>query len=289
MFTLFVDSDCDITKKQAEEYGAKFISMPYIEDEKEIAPYVDWKDFNDHEYYDKMRKGKLFSTCGLSPEQYRKYFEPEFKAGKDILYVHFSAAMTSSFYAMNIALAELQAEYPDRKFYEVDTKGITIVSFSQVIEVLEMYKAGKDIEEIYKKATEEVEHFACYFYADNLKFFAKSGRVSGIAAFMGNLIGIKPVITMNSEGKMVPYSKIRGRNNAIKEIVNMVVKLQDHIEDHYITIAHCDCPELMAKLKAEIQAAIKKDLKFIEIPVNPTAGAHCGPDTVGVSFHSISR
>ena len=102
MFTLFFDTDCDITPSIAKEYGAKLISMPYEINGKEIRPYVDFDEFDDTAFYNELReivaKGKkLPSTSALSPIDYRNYFEPEFKEGKDILYVHFSAAMSATF------------------------------------------------------------------------------------------------------------------------------------------------------------------------------------------------
>ena len=108
MLKIFVDTDCDVTPAIAKEYGFSLISMPYVEDEKVIKPYEDWETFEPHPFYDRLRQGKLASTCALSPADYIRYFEPVFAAGDDILYPHFSSAMTSSFNAMRLALEELK-------------------------------------------------------------------------------------------------------------------------------------------------------------------------------------
>ena len=90
MFTLFTDTDTDITPEVAKKYGYKLISMPYSIGENTIFPYEDFKEFKSHEYYDLLRTGVIPTTSAVSTEKYKKYFEPELKKGNDILYVHFS-------------------------------------------------------------------------------------------------------------------------------------------------------------------------------------------------------
>lgn len=289
MLVLFTDTDTDITPEQAKEYGYHLISMPYAVDGKATYPYVDFEKFDGHAFYNMLREGTLPSTSAISSGQYREYFEPHFKNGDDILYVHFSAAMTMTFNEMDIALAELRKEYPERKFYSIDTKGITTLSYNIVLEIGDMYKAGKSVDEILEWAKNEVDHFTVYFFADDLKFFKRSGRVSGLAATMGTLIGVRPIIYMNDEGKMVSVGKERGRANAMDRLVNMVEQLGDHIEDHRIVIGHTDAPELAEEVRTSLIAKFGNNLRIETQIVNPTAGSHCGPNAVGVCFHAIHR
>ena len=210
MLRLFTDTDTDITPAVAAEYGYRLISMPYSVDAKTVYPYVDFDEFEPRPFYDMLRSGVLPTTSAISKERYIEYFEPEFAAGNDILYVHFSRAMTVTFNAMDEAVAELKAKYPERSFHEIDTKGITTISYTIVREIGDLFKAGKTLEEVLEWAGTEVDKFAMYFFADDLKFFRRSGRVSGLAATMGTLIGIRPIIYMSQEGKMVSCGKEKG-------------------------------------------------------------------------------
>ena len=289
MLVLFTDTDTDLTPVEAKKYGYKMISMPYIVDGKEIKPYVDFETFDSKAFYDSLRGGLLPTTCALNSEEYKKYFEEEFKNGNDILYVHFSKAMTCTFDSMKIALDELHEIYPERKVYTIDTKAITICSLNIVKEVGEMYLQGKSVEEILKWAETEVDHYAQYFYADNLKFFKKSGRVSNIAGIMGDLIGIKPIIHMSKEGKMVNVNKVKGRMKALQALVNYMVELGDEVAKHRIIIGHSDSLEIAQVLEKMIREKFGPDLNIEYAVVNPTAGSHCGPDGVGVSFHCKQR
>jgi len=289
MFALFTDTDTDITLEVANKYGYHLISMPYTVNGQDVFPYQDFEVFDDHAFYDMMRKGAMPSTAAISTEKYLEYFEPYFEKGEDILYVHFSRAMTMTFNNMDKAVEILKEKYPERKFYAIDTKAITTLSYVFVLEIGELYKQGKTPEEIVAWADAELYHYAIRFVADDLKFFHRSGRVSGIAAMMGGLIGIRPVIYISEEGKMVSCGKEKGRVNAINRIVTTMEEIGDDVANHRIIIAHTDAPELVEMVKAKIIEKYGDNLNIEVVAANPTAGSHCGPNTVGVVFHAIKR
>lgn len=289
MYVLFTDTDTDITPKIAEEYGYKLISMPYSIDGKTIYPYVDFEEYDYHSFFDTLRSGVLPTTSAVSTEKYTEYFEPYFKDGKDILYVHFSAAMTMTFDNMKKAVDNLLEKYPERKFFEIDTKCITTACMGIIREVGDMYKAGKSAEEIVEWSKTEVDRYTMYFFADDLKFFKHSGRVSGLSAVMGTMLGVRPIIYMSDEGKMVSIGKERGRTKALERLLSYVEELGDDIKNHYIFIGHSDCADIAEELGAMMKEKFGDDLKIEYSVVNPTAGSHCGPDGVGVCFHAKHR
>ena len=289
MLVLFTDTDTDITPEIANQYGYKLISMPYSLDGKDVYPYEDFDEFDPKTFYGMMRDGAMPLTSALSPAKYKEYFEPVFKNGDDILYVHFSAAMTATFDFMNLALKELYEIYPDRKLYEIDTKGISIVSLNIVKEVGELYKVGKTVEEILDWAKTEVDKFAVYFFSEDLKFFKRSGRVSGIAALMGGLVGVRPIIYMGADGKMASIGKEVGRIKAMRRLVSYVEELGEDIKDHRIIIGHADELEMAEELGAMIKETLGNSLNIEYAVVNPTTGSHCGPKCIGVTFHAKHR
>ncbi len=289
MLVLFTDTDTDLTPEKAKKFGYHLISMPYSIDGKTTYPYEDFEHFDAHAFYDSLRSGILPKTSGISAEKYKQYFEPHFKNGDDILYVHFSAAMTATFEAMNIAVKELLQEYPERKFYTIDTKAITILSLNIVEEIGDLYKAGKTIGEIMEWAEKEVDKFAVYFFADDLKFFKASGRVSGLAGTMGTLLGIRPIIHISEEGKMVNIGKEKGRAKALNRIISYVEELGEDLEKHRVIVAHTDAPEMVEEAVRILKEKFGDSLWIEIVDVNPTAGSHCGPSTVGICFHAKHR
>ena len=289
MLARFADTDSDFTLEVAAEYGYKLISMPYSYDGKTVYPYEDFTEFDGHAFYDLLRGGVLPTTSAISEEKYMAYFEPEFAAGNDILYIHFSRAMTATFDAMDTAVAKLKAKYPERKFYEIDTKGITIVSYLMARELGDRLNAGMGAEEAVEWGRREVDHYAQYFFADDLKFFRRSGRVSGLAATMGGLIGLRPVIHMSSEGKMESLGTVKGRTQVMERLVQYVADTGLDIKQHRFIVGHTDAPELAAQLADMLHARFGDDLAIEFVYTNPTAGSHCGPNGVGVAFYAKNR
>ena len=286
MFTLFTDTDTDLTPIEAKHYGYKLISMPYIIDEKEIKPYEDFVEFDYKAFYDQLRGGVLPKTCALSPMAYKAYFEDELAKGNDILYVHFSKNMSGTFNAMQIAIDELKELYPERTVYTIDTKGITILSNIIVKEVGDLYLAGKTVEEILDWAKENVDHYATYFFADTLKFFALSGRISNFSGLFGNLIGIKPIIYMDDNGQMTNIGKVKGKKNAFNKLIEYFDELALDIYNRRIVIGHSDALELAQSFGDMLKEKYGSNLNIEYVVVNPTAGSHCGPETIGIAFYA---
>ena len=288
MLKLFTDTDTDTTPAIAAEYGYSLISMPYSIDTKTIHPYEDFDTFDHRTFYDMLRSGVIPTTSAISKEKYVEYFEPDFAAGNEILYVHFSRAMSNSFVAMDQAVAELKAKYPAARFEEIDTKGISIASLVLVREVGQRVKAGMSLDDVLAWAVPEVEKFATYFFSDDLKFFRRSGRVSGLAATMGTIIGLRPIIYMNQEGKMVSIGTEKGRFKAVSRLARTVEELGDEIEKYHVCIAHSDALD-MAQEVGNMILEKHPGLNIEYVVVNPTAGSHCGPNSIGVCFHAKHR
>lgn len=289
MLRLFTDTDCDITPADAAKYGYTLISMPYAIDGKTVYPYEDFDTFDAKAFYDQLRAGALPNTSAISREKYLEIFEPVFAAGDDILYVHFSRAMTATFDAMDQAVKELSEKYPNVRFSDIDTKGITIISRAIVLEVGDMIRAGKSVDEVLEWAKTEVDHFAIYFFADDLKFFKHSGRVSGLAATMGTLLGVRPIIYMNTEGRMVSIGSERGRARAIRKLMQYVDELGDDVKGHRVIVGHTDAEEIATEVMNELKAKFGEGLCIETVAVNPTTGGHCGPNGVGICFHAKHR
>lgn len=289
MLVLFTDTDTDMTPRMAEEYGYRLISMPYSIEDKNIYPYVDFDEFNAHEFYDVLRSGVVPKTSALNVDEYKEYFEPVFANGDDILYLHFSKNMSGTFNAMEIAARELLEKYPERKFDAIDTNGISIGSLILLEQAGEMYKRGAGVEEIRRFIEEENRRYAIYFFADDLSFFKRSGRVSGLAGAMGTLLSIRPIMHINDEGKLVSIGKEKGRKKALERLISTVIELGDEVEKHRIIITHSDAPEIVEEAERMLKAHYGENLDIELIDVNPTVGCHCGPSTVGICFRAKHR
>ncbi|MDE7095351.1 MAG: DegV family EDD domain-containing protein, partial [Anaeroplasmataceae bacterium] len=199
-----------------------------------------------------------------------------------------SKELSGTFSSLKIAIDELQEEFPERKIYTVDSKVISIGSYLLNRLVSNLYHQGKTAEEIVEYANRERDKVAMYLYSDDLKFFRRSGRVSNFSAFMGTILGIHPIIHLDSNGFMKALTKARGRLGSLNKILDFVSELEEDIADYPVIIGHADCEDLAHKLGELLEQRFGK-LNIEYVIVNPTAGAHCGPNSMGIAFHAKHR
>lgn len=289
---LFTDTDTDMTLEVAKEYGYHLVSMPYSINGETFFPCESYDTFGPKEvkeYYDQLRNGVIPTTSAVTKERFVEYFEPHFANGDDIFFVHFSRQLSGAFDNMDKALEELKVKYPERKLYELDTKAVTTLAYLIVREVGDLFKAGKTPEEVLKWGETEIYHYTGYLFVDNISFFRRSGRVKGLAAAMGTIVGIRPIISFDNEGKMVNTGKAVGRNKAIDYLMDKMRTLGDNVKDYRIVLGHTDALPIVETIKQRIEEEYGTDLNIEIVPANPTLGAHSGPDGVCVAFHSTAR
>ena len=126
------------------------------------------------------------------------------------------------------------------------------------------------------------------FTVGDLKYLAKTGRLSGSAAFVGNILNIKPILRGDKDGYIVQFKKCRGRKAALNALVSLVCDNIVDPENQIIGIAHADAYEDSLYVMEEI----KKRLKlrgFINTSYDYCTGSHVGPDTIALFFMAKDR
>ena len=188
-----------------------------------------------------------------------------------------------------LTIDDLKKEFPTWRFEEVDTLAITGLSKAIIEEALPLYEKGASLDEVKKAIEDARQHFAITLFADDLKFFKASGRVSGISAFLGGALGIKPIISIDKDGYMKPVGKVAGKKKAFMTIIEDIEKKGDDIANHPFLIVHSDISkELLDYLRGLIVKHFG-DIKAEEIIVSPVGGSHAGPDCLGIAFHAKHR
>ena len=286
-YVIFTDSACDIKPELLEEWGVPYRSLTFRFDGEEKEYSND--DMSVAEFYDKMRVGGVAKTAAVNAEAFAEMFEEEaLKLGKDVLYIGFSSGLSTTYNSARIASVELQEKYPEAKIVVVDSLSASAGEGLMVYLTLEQKKNGATIEEAEAFARNLVGRMGIWFTVDDLVYLKRGGRVSPTAAFVGNLLGIKPVLYMDNEGHLIPVSKVRGRRNAIVSMADKYTEKAVDKENGSVFISHGDC-ESDAKLLSDI---IKErhgvEVKIIT-DVGPVIGAHSGPGTLALFFVADAR
>ncbi len=287
MGVFFIDTDSELWYDKVEEFGLKLIRMPYFLKGQE---YLDdgGKSSDYKSFFAAMREGEMPKTAALNEQNYLDYFEPYFAAGEDMFYLTFSHQLSATFQFMESALEKLRAKYPQARFRWFDSKGISMSCGIQCYYAGKMYKEGKSFDEIIAFLEDFTKHVSCTFVVDDLHHLKRGGRISATVAILGGLLGIKPVIKVTDEGKLVNVDKIKGSRRVISY---MAEKFNENVLDcknYDVWIMQGDCLERGEELKAAILEKHPEANVHVQM-VGPVIGAHCGPGTLGLIYYGKTR
>ncbi len=282
MAAIFCDTDCELWYTHARELNLEVIRMPYIIDGEEKLCDLG-EETDSHDFYTKMRNGASASTAGLNQQIYYDTFEPFFKRGEDILYIAFSSKLSGTFEYLDLAIAELKKQYPNVKFRKFDTLNICMGAG------LLVYMAGKycrehgdDIDATYAYLEKNVNKIGIYFVVDDMKYLARGGRISPAKAKIGNLMNIKPVLTVE-DGKLDVCSKQNGTKKAYKYMLDMFASTYENIDNAPVVIVDADCGDVADAFEEKVRE-INPSVTIWRQPIGPVIGAHAGPGALGFIF-----
>ena len=286
-YVIFTDSACDIKPELLTEWGVPYRPLTFRFDGEEKEYSND--DMSVVEFYNKMREGGVAKTAAVNAEAFAEMFEEEaLKQGKDVLYLGFSSGLSTTYNSARLASVDLKEKYPEAKIVTVDTLAASAGEGLMVYLTVEQKKNGATIEEAEAFARDLVGRMGIWFTVDDLVYLKRGGRVSPTAAFVGNLLGIKPVLYMDNEGHLIPVAKVRGRRTSIVAMADKYTEKAVNKESGTVFISHGDCladAQLLADmLKQKHGVAVK-----VLTDVGPVIGAHSGPGTIALFFVADAR
>jgi len=281
-FQIFTDSSTDLSKELREKHNIEYFRMEIVI-KGELKPAdMDWEVYSPEQLYDWIKD--LSNHCKTSLVTYGEYFsrtEAVLKEGKDVLYIACTTALSGSLNTFRLVKEELQEKYPDRKIIGIDGKRANMALGLIVLHAAELQEQGKSIEEVEKWVLDNQQYFHEVGSLETLKYLKAAGRVSGPAAFFGNLISLKPIIMFDIHGHNYAFKKVRGSKVALEESFNYI---KENINERTKV---CYVGQAMAK---NAQAYFKKRIEEeLNIPVKefwigPIVGISCGPGMYGIFF-----
>ena len=277
-FVIITDSTSDMTKEMRQEFGVEYVKMNYVIDGVEYKASLDWESHSVREYYDLMRSGVRVFTTQIHRDVYREAFQAAVEAGKDVVYISCSSALSASVNVARLVAQELMSEHPEAGIYCVDS---LISSLGQ----------GYLVMEASRKRAEGMSAGDTAAYIESIKlcvnqcgtvasleYLRRSGRVKASKAFFGNLFGVKPIIISDRKGQNYAYKKAKGIVNARVAIAEHIAQAADGNYEELL-LTHADCLEDIELLKEEILKAAPFK-KVTVSTIGPIVGASVGPGTV---------
>lgn len=267
------DNTADFPSALSESEFA-IVPMTYVVDgilyDGENTPFL-----SPHDFYSLLAQGKTSSTSMISVASAERFFSDILDKGYDILHIAFSSALSGSCNSYIQAAKNLNSIYPDKRIIVVDSLCASIGEGLLTYYVLRKRASGASLEQCADYANQLKHHIGHYFTVDDMIHLYRGGRVSMPAAIAGRAMHIKPVLTVDKQGKLVPLHKAVGRRPAIRALVNNLVEHSGYDRDELFIIGHGDCPEEAEALRQ----LLTERLGFVHIiitDVGPVIGTHCG-------------
>lgn len=280
---LIIDSCCDLPYEVIDKEGIYFLKYPFIDSKGEHFDDL-YQSMTDHEFYEGMRQGEEPKTAQIPMTSFKEAFDWACDQTLPCVFLSFTSGLSGTFNTALTMVEQVKAENPDLELYAVDTKLASVAEGLLVFEAIRQRERGLTAKELADWA-EEARHFVNEeFMVDNLESLSRGGRIPSSVAFAGAKLDVKPLLTIDDEGKLALSGVSRGRKKGIKALVDYYGK--NKAEDttaHNVIIGHSDCPKDAHRLAELIQKADPSAI-ILESKIGPVIGSHVGPGMLAIVF-----
>ncbi len=273
---IVTDSTCDLPRETIARYGIIVVPL-YIN--VGGKGYRDGIDLTREEFYHQLPSYNPAPTTAVSsPEIFRAaYMALAVQGATDVLSIHISAALSSVANAARVAAQETLA----LRVTVFDSRQLSLGTGFMVETAAQMAQAGKSMGEIIARLQQQIKRTRVFAALDTLEFLKRSGRMNGTVAAMGDLLQLKPLLTMY-DGKP-GAERVRTRERARLRLLEMLHEMGDL---ERVAIVHTHAPERVAELRAQAAHLLPAD-DILAVDITPVIGAHIGPNAVG--FACLAR
>lgn len=279
---IVADSGADLPKDVIEKYNIEVLPMQVTVDG---VSYIDGETMEPKRLMDMMRAGSTTKTSLPAAERIQACFERLLSEGHEVLCISFSSALSGTYNLAAMLAQQIKEGQPDARITVIDSKCAS-VGLGLVIYYAAMYsEQGMDSAALIEKVHWMCDNMEHIFTVDDLEYLLRGGRVSKTAAFVGGLLGIKPILHVDDDGRLIPLEKVRGRRRSIRRIVEIAGERGVNLPEQIIGICHGDDPAAAEELKALLTEAYGCSRFFIN-NIGCAIGAHSGPGTLSVFFLS---
>ncbi|MDV4149656.1 DegV family protein [Clostridium sp. AL.422] len=271
---LITDSTCGLPKEYVERYNVKIVSLKILYKTKE---YIDGVNITPEEVYSKL-PDELPTTSMPSVDDVSTLYEDLVKDG----YTHAIVLPVSSGLSGTINSFRLASEnYKNINTFIFDTKILSMAVGLIVIEVGKMIEANKSFEYICERIPKIRENLWLYFTVDTLEYLIKGGRIGKVSGGIGQLLNLKPIITMDEDGAYKTYTKARGSKQAFNKLTSLATDILNKGKSKVIIMTGT-MHEEAEKLK-EILQEHKNTTFMYKGTITPAVGIHSGPRLLAVA------
>ena len=277
---IVTDSTSYISDEYIKKYDIKLVSLNVIINgvsSREI-------DIENEVFYEEIKNSKEIPKSSQPiPEEMLNTFREIVEDGDSIVGIFLSSKMSGTYSNANMIKDMILEDYPDADIHILDSKTNCMQMGFAVIEAARAASEGKSINEVINAANHVINNSRFLFTPETLEYLKKGGRIGGAAALFGNVLQIKPILTVVN-GETSVFKKVRTRKKAIEEIVKTVLEEIEAKGFGDIVVHHINCQEDGLKLAKALENKIGKKVEIQSI--GPVIGVHVGPGSIGIAYYT---
>ena len=277
---IVTDSTSYISDEYIKKYDIKLVSLNVIINgvsSREI-------DIENEVFYEEIKNSKEIPKSSQPiPEEMLNTFREIVEDGDSIVGIFLSSKMSGTYSSANMIKDMILEDYPDAEIHILDSKTNCMQMGFAVIEAARTASEGKSINEVINAANHVINNSRFLFTPETLEYLKKGGRIGGAAALFGNVLQIKPILTVVN-GETSVFKKVRTRKKAIEEIVKTVLEEIEAKGFGDIVVHHINCQEDGLKLAKALENKLGKKVDIQSI--GPVIGVHVGPGSIGIAYYT---
>ena len=284
-YQIITDSACDLPLQMRRQLDVEMVSLTLQFRGEELQDSVEGEI---QQLYQGLRDGEVASTSAVNPKAWEKAMEQALKAGRDVLVLTFSSGLSTTYQSAVIAAGDLADKYPQRKIRVVDTTCASLGEGLLVWYACKKRDEGMSLDQLADWAEDNKLNLCQWFTVDDLMYLKRGGRISAATAIVGTMLGIKPVLHVDNEGRLISVSKVRGRKASIEALAEKVGQLGLPGANDTVFICHGDCLEDAQRLESILKEKYGVKEAFIGY-TGAVIGSHSGPGTLALFFVGKER
>lgn len=274
---VLVDSGSDYYNQNVEMEGLFAIPLQIIEDDH---AYLESVEITNDQVNDLMTRGKMLQTSLPSLGQMEDLFKQIKSEGYDLVFATpITTGISGTLDAMRSA-----ALFADIPFDYIDCFTAMHIELDCALAARTLFDKGYDVETVKERINASIDKSNTYIIPDDLDHLSRGGRLSPVAAKLGGLLKIKPILHLDKSTKGVidPFAKVRTMTKAIDTVIDDMVKAGVD-ETYQITLVDVAAPEDLAKTEAKIRATFPNtDMKVTQLI--STVSVHVGIGSIALQY-----
>lgn len=287
-YRIFTDATSDLTLEMLKGLPKVEIIPMQVEINGQEYTYGPYGNLPIPVFYNLQRQGHFATTSQINPQTYHYYFNRALMQGMDVLYIGFSSGLSGCMQSANICAEELKEKYPDRKIICIDTLCASIGEGFLVLEAAKRQAEGMGIDDLANWVMENRMNVCHWFTVDVFDHLKHGGRVGAASAAMGTMLGIKPMLHVDDDGKLAVMEKPRGQKKAMEaQLKRMDAGWMPSIGQRVI-IGHGDDWDKARLLQEEVAKKFP-DAEIQLAYIGPVIGAHTGPGMLALIYWGNNR